>query len=94
VDLATVVAPGSEIQYIGIRPSEKLHEVLLSGEEARRTKEFSSHFVIQSELALENTQGAEGVKVAENFVYSSDLNTQWLTKEEMQSILQVSVDPR
>ncbi len=47
VDLAEAIAPGCAVEYIGIRPGEKLHEVLLSEDEARNAVEFDEMFIIQ-----------------------------------------------
>ena len=86
--LAEVIAPGVEIEEIGIRPGEKLHEVLVSNEEARYTDEFENHFVIKPTFAFwEKTGYLQGKTLAEDFVYSSDTNTWWLDEEEIRKIL-------
>ncbi len=82
-DLADAIAPQAKKKIIGIRPGEKLHEVLLTAEESKHTKEFESYFIIEPEFAFWNKENhKEGKLVSNNFIYSSDKNTQWLDKEK------------
>ncbi|MCX6772935.1 MAG: UDP-N-acetylglucosamine 4,6-dehydratase (inverting) [Candidatus Micrarchaeota archaeon] len=87
-DLADVVAPGVKRNVTGIRPGEKLHEVLLTGDEARHSKEYDSHFVIEPEYkfwdAINNTGGKA---LPEGFSYSSDNNKVWLKGTELKKML-------
>ncbi|MBI2642372.1 MAG: UDP-N-acetylglucosamine 4,6-dehydratase (inverting) [Candidatus Wildermuthbacteria bacterium] len=88
VDLADVIAPGVTRRIIGIRPGEKLHEVLMVGEEARHAKEFDTHFVIEPEFPFWNKEnGKEGKPLPSDFSYASNTNKEWITKEQMQEIL-------
>jgi UDP-N-acetylglucosamine 4,6-dehydratase len=83
-DLAQVVAPGTEIDLIGIRPGEKLHEEMISLEDAHRTLRFDDHYVVQpviSEWGGDHVKGGE--PVSPDFVYRSDLNDQWLTHDQL-----------
>lgn len=83
-DLAQVVAPGSDIKVIGIRPGEKLHEEMISVEDAHRTLRFGDHYVVQpliSEWGGEHVHG--GQPVESEFQYRSDLNDQWLTHDQL-----------
>ncbi|MBI5227906.1 UDP-N-acetylglucosamine 4,6-dehydratase (inverting) [Candidatus Micrarchaeota archaeon] len=87
-DLADVMAPNTIRKTIGIRPGEKLHEVLLTADEAAHAREYVDHFVIEPEhkfwvLALE-----EGKKLAPEFTYSSDNNKEWLDKGKLKNILE------
>jgi UDP-N-acetylglucosamine 4,6-dehydratase len=77
-DLARAIAPDALIKEIGIRPGEKIHEVLLTEEESLSASEFDTHFVI-------GRPGADlsGKTVSEGFVYASDTNTQWLSVERL-----------
>jgi len=79
VDLARAIAPKAEIEIIGIRPGEKLHEDLLSVEEARNAVERESMYVIKPPETLWNrTQHYEGTPLPEGFSYTSDKNAEWL----------------
>jgi UDP-N-acetylglucosamine 4,6-dehydratase (inverting) len=87
-DLADVMAPGTKRKNIGIRPGEKLHEILLTPEEASHSKEFDGYFIIEPEHPFwdKNCQ-VNGKKCNTGFYYSSDNNTQWLSKKEMEDML-------
>lgn len=86
-DLARVVAPEAKQEIIGIRPGEKLHEQMISAEDAYYTYEYPEHFKI---LPVINNWGnsperiKDGKKVPEGFVYSSDNNADWMTAEQLQ----------
>lgn len=87
MDLATAVAPGCEVEEIGIRPGEKLHEVLLSEDEARHSVELDGMFVIQpSHPWWRDGDGAEGTGLPDGFQYRSDRNDRWLTVEDLARI--------
>jgi UDP-N-acetylglucosamine 4,6-dehydratase len=88
VEMAEAIAPGCEVEYIGIRPGEKLHEVLVSEDEARNTVELDDMYVIQpahSWWKAENWK--DGKALSDGFRYSSDSNPQWLTAEELQELI-------
>ena len=88
VEMADAIAPGCEVEYIGIRPGEKLHEVLVSEDEARNTVELDDMYVIQpahSWWKAENWK--DGKVLSEGFRYSSDSNPQWLTAEDLQELI-------
>ena len=88
IDLAKVIAPEAKIKIIGIRQGEKLHEVLLTEEEARHTKEFKDHFIIEPEFPFWHKDNfKEGKPVMKGFVYSSDNNTEWLEEGDLKNIL-------
>ncbi|NOT04578.1 MAG: UDP-N-acetylglucosamine 4,6-dehydratase (inverting) [Anaerolineales bacterium] len=80
VDLAKAIAPNAEINMIGIRPGEKLHEVLISEDEARHTIEVDNMFVVQPAEAtwFGYSWQSKGKPLNEGFVYSSDNNSEWL----------------
>ncbi len=87
VELAKVVAPDAHLEIVGIRPGEKLHEQMISAEDASNTYEYPEHFKILPTINNWSTCSnriKDGTKVAENFVYSSDLNDQWMTPAELQ----------
>jgi UDP-N-acetylglucosamine 4,6-dehydratase len=79
IDLAKTIAKDAEIRIIGIRPGEKLHELLISEHEARYTLEFDNHFVIlPPHVWKERERWMGGRPVPEEFRYGSDNNTAWL----------------
>ena len=86
-DLAEVVAPEATIKKIGIRPGEKLNEVLLTPEESRHSKELDKHYIIEPEHPFWRESGFNGKSLPEGFRYSSDSNEWWLSKEELRKML-------
>jgi UDP-N-acetylglucosamine 4,6-dehydratase len=82
-DLARAIAPQAEINFIGIRPGEKLHEMLISEDEARHTIELDKMFVVQPAEAtwFGYSWQAKGKSLKEGFYYSSDNNSEWLDLE-------------
>lgn len=88
IDLAEAIAPGAKKKIIGIRPGEKLHEVLLTEEEARHAKEFDKYFVIEPEFPFwKKDNFKNGNLLPKGFKYTSDTNKEWITKEQMKKIL-------
>lgn len=101
VDLARVIAPGCPQKIVGVRPGEKLHEVMITGEDARTTYEFGEHYRIMPPFLftpnLPNILYPEGAVdggklVPQSFCYSSDTNTWWLTDAEMAKICEEELD--
>ena len=86
-ELAKVVAPKAELKEVGIRPGEKLHEQMISAEDALYTYEYPGHFKILPSI---NDWGncakriKDGKKVAEGFVYTSDNNPDWMSPSELE----------
>jgi UDP-N-acetylglucosamine 4,6-dehydratase len=79
IDLARAIAPHAEFNIIGIRPGEKLHEVLISEDEARNTVEREHMFVVKPpETLWARSLQYAGEPLPDGFRYSSDKNTQWL----------------
>ena len=90
MDIARAVAPECDIKITGIRPGEKLHESMISVDDAPYTFEYDDHYRIYPAIHnwyrdVKRTNG--GRLVAENFEYTSDKNTSWLTKEQLCRIL-------
>ncbi|MFT6429618.1 MAG: UDP-N-acetylglucosamine 4,6-dehydratase (inverting) [Halopseudomonas sp.] len=86
-DLARTVAPEARQEIVGIRAGEKLHEQMISAEDAYYTYEYPEHFKILP--VINNWSNSperikDGKKVAEGFVYSSDNNTVWMTGADLQ----------
>ena len=88
-DLANVIAPEAEKEVIGIRPGEKLNEILLTEEEAGHAKEFDDYFVIEPEFPFWEEVRVEGGKpLPAGFRYTSDNNSQWLTRDELEKMME------
>ncbi len=90
LDLASVIGPQCKIETIGIRPGEKLHEVLISSHEARNTVAFENYFLIQPEFHwwVKENIWRNGNRVSDNFEYSSDKNDRTLTRLELKEMLE------
>lgn len=89
MDLVETIAPGCEIETIGIRPGEKLHEVLVSDDEARHTLEFEDMFIVQpAHPWWSSNNWQDGKPLRDGFRYTSDTNDQWLTPDQLRSILE------
>jgi UDP-N-acetylglucosamine 4,6-dehydratase len=88
VDLAETVAPGCQVEHIGIRPGEKLHEVLVSEDESRQTLETEDMYVIQPAHPWWKSENWVSAKpLPEGFRYSSDTNERWLTRRELEELV-------
>ena len=88
MDLAAAIAPGCQIEHIGIRPGEKLHEVLISEDEARHTVEVDDMFVIKPvHLWWDERNWAHGKPLPDGFRYTSDSNPQWLSVDELRELV-------
>lgn len=88
LDLIQAVAPDCRIHEIGVRPGEKLHEILLTEDDARHTLEFADYFLIEPEFPWwGGIQRMGGKPLAEGFSYRSDNNTQWLTIEALKKLV-------
>ncbi|WP_028458793.1 UDP-N-acetylglucosamine 4,6-dehydratase (inverting) [Chloroflexus sp. Y-396-1] len=84
MDLVQAIAPDCKVDYIGIRPGEKLHEVLLSEDESRHALELDDMYVIRPLYNWWETKNwYEGKPVPEGFRYTSDTNTHWLSVDEL-----------
>ena len=87
LDLAEAIAPDAEKKIIGIRAGEKLHEILLTEDEARHAKEFDDYFVIEPEHPFwDAVNYKEGKALSAGFRYTSDNNDKWLTREQLRKI--------
>jgi UDP-N-acetylglucosamine 4,6-dehydratase len=88
LDVAKSVAPDCKISIIGIRPGEKLHEVMISVDDARNAFELPDCYVIQPMFEWWDMNKYPNRKpLPEGFVYSSDLNNQWLSVENIKDIV-------
>jgi len=89
VDIAKVIAPDAELEAIGIRPGEKLHEVLIHEDEARLTIELEDMFVVQPSEALWFGHAWQdiGQPLPDGFRFASDSNSDWLTIDQIKEIV-------
>jgi UDP-N-acetylglucosamine 4,6-dehydratase len=88
LDLAKAIAPDASLEIIGIRPGEKLHEEMISENDARRSYVFDDHYVIAPMLESwsESPVFASGKLVPEGFSYCSDTNDQWLSVDQIREL--------
>lgn len=92
-DLARVVAPEAQQEVVGIRPGEKLHEQMISAEDAYYTYEYPEHFKILPAIHDWGTcpkRIKDGARVPEGFVYSSDNNREWMSDSELQAWIETN----
>ncbi|MFY8139970.1 MAG: UDP-N-acetylglucosamine 4,6-dehydratase (inverting) [Caulobacter sp.] len=91
-DLVQAMSPGAGMKIVGIRPGEKLHEIMVGADDARQTVELSDRYVIEPAF-VEYTRkpfGAEdgAAPVDESFAYSSDSNSDWLDADRLTAMLE------
>lgn len=92
-ELARTVAPGCKLEFVGIRPGEKLHEQMISAEDSYYTYAYDEHYKILP--AINNWATCErrikdGKKVLEGFSYTSDNNPEWMTPEDLQAWIEAN----
>lgn len=88
VDLAQAIAPGLSLKNVGIRPGEKIHEVMITREDARHTFEYDDYYIIEPEFKSGNKNFGSGARLVEpDFEYHSGKNMKWLTVEQMKEML-------
>lgn len=87
-DLADAMAPDAKKEFTGIRPGEKLHEIMITEDESRHAKEFPDYFVIEPEFPFwKKEKSTLGKILPDGFRYSSDINDKWLSKEELKKMI-------
>jgi len=85
-DIASAIAPKAKYRIVGIRPGEKLHEQMISVEDADYTYEYPGYYKILPQInnwSKDTKRIKNGIKVSSNFVYSSNNNSEWMTKEDL-----------
>jgi len=86
-DIAKAVSEDAKHKIIGIRPGEKIHEQMIGPEDAPHTYEYEDHYKILPAIynwSSDPERNKGGVKVAEDFVYSSEINQEWMSVEDLQ----------
>lgn len=87
MDLVTALAPHCEVEYVGIRPGEKVHEVLISEDEARHTIDVGDAYIIKPEyFSRAHDPWEHGASLCAGFKFVSNENKDWLTAEQMKSL--------
>ena len=88
VDLAHAMDPAARLEFVGIRPGEKLHEEMISVHDSRSTHDMGDYYVIQPEFEWWSRDRLDGGQsVRDGFSYSSDTNTRWLTVDELRDMV-------
>jgi UDP-N-acetylglucosamine 4,6-dehydratase len=89
--VARALAPDAELEIIGIRPGEKLHEIMITPDDARHTRELPDRYVILpaiTEWRPTKLEIPDSRPVPEGFSYSSDANSEWLDRESFLRLLE------
>jgi UDP-N-acetylglucosamine 4,6-dehydratase/5-epimerase len=90
VDLARAIGPDCRIEIVGVRPGEKLHEVMIPGDESRHTFEYDTHYVMApafNEWRTFDFRSNGGRPVVDGFEYASDTNDHKLTVDELRELI-------
>jgi UDP-N-acetylglucosamine 4,6-dehydratase len=91
VDMARAVAPNAKMEVVGIRPGEKLHEMMVPSDDARHTLEFEDRYVIQPDFPWWSSEqplkGTDGKPCPDGFSYSSDTNDRWLGVDDLRVLV-------
>jgi len=87
-DIARVIAPEAKHEIIGIRPGEKMHEQMIGKDDSYSTYEYSSYYKILPQInnwGKDSLRIKDGIKVPEDFIYSSDNNQDWMTQADLKA---------
>jgi UDP-N-acetylglucosamine 4,6-dehydratase len=94
-DLVAAMCPGAEIEVVGIRPGEKLHEMMISADDARSTAELGDRYAIEPAFVEYPRQpfrlNGGPFAVPEDFSYASDTNTDWLSADALMAMVEEKV---
>lgn len=94
-DIAKVIAPNAKHKIIGIQPGEKIHEQMISPEDSYSTYEYKEHFKILPQInnwGIDANRIKNGIKVPEGYRYSSDTNTEWMSKTQLKSWIAANIN--
>ena len=86
-DLAEAMAPGLPIKVVGIRPGEKLHEIMISADDARTTVDLGDRYAIEPQFVEYTREPLAGARLPEDFCYASNTNDEWLTGDALLALL-------
>jgi len=86
-DLAAAMAPGLGVKVVGIRPGEKLHEMMISADDARATVDLGDRYAIEPAFVEYTREPFAGGRLDEGFSYASDTNEEWLSGEGLLALL-------
>ncbi|HYE99494.1 MAG TPA: UDP-N-acetylglucosamine 4,6-dehydratase (inverting) [Planctomycetota bacterium] len=90
-DLAAAIAPSARTRVVGIRPGEKLHEMLLSEDEARHARDMGDHYVVYPEFEWWSEEHLNGGKpLPDGFRYVSNDNPKWLNRDDLARLVRDS----
>lgn len=92
-DLALTVAPNAKLEFVGIRPGEKLHEQMIGEDDSYYTYEYPEHFKILpaiNDWANCSKRIKDGKKVPEGFSYTSNTNSEWMTPSELNAWIEAN----
>lgn len=93
LDLAKEIAPNCKINFIGIRPGEKVHECLLTEDEARHSSEFKDYYVVEPDFPWwREKKKLSGKLLPDGFRYTSDKNKNWITPRDLKKMLSYEKD--
>lgn len=88
IDLARAMAPNCKIEIVGIRPGEKLNEVMISEDDARNALEFKDYYIVRPSFPWwDDKNYSRGKRVPDGFRYASDANTYWLKGKRLKKFL-------
>lgn len=87
IDLARAVAPHAKLEEIGMRPGEKLHEEMISGDDSRRTIILDNRYVVTPVVAEWGYKQPKGLKMHEGQAYRSDTNELWVSESDIENFL-------
>jgi UDP-N-acetylglucosamine 4,6-dehydratase (inverting) len=88
MDIASAISENPKFDFIGIRPGEKIHEQMIGVEDSPYTYEYESYYKILPSInnwSLDSSRISDGVKVADDFQYTSDKNTEWMSIKQLQN---------
>lgn len=94
-DLAKVIAPNARLEFVGIRPGEKLHEQMISSEDSSYTFDYGDYFKVLpaiNDWGRDEQRIKDGKKVPEGFVYASDSNDEWMSGDQLHEWLNINQD--
>ena len=94
-DIAKAISPDAGHKVVGLRPGEKIHEQMISMEDAINTYEYPGYFKILPSIynwSLDPARIGNGARVSESFTYSSDNNSEWMDVETLQAWIKLNAD--